>query len=84
MLFRSMVPPIFSILVFTTSMPTPRPDTAVTTVAVEKPGAEDEALQLRFAHAGKFGFGREAVRQHLGADLVERQARPSSEISMMM
>ena len=36
-LFRSTVPPIFSMLVFTTSMPTPRPDTAVTLVAVEKP-----------------------------------------------
>ena len=37
-------------------------------------GAEDEALDLRLAHAGQFGLGRQAVRQHLGADLVDRQA----------
>ena len=36
----SMVPPIWSILVRTTSMPTPRPDTLVTAAAVEKPGAK--------------------------------------------
>ena len=34
----STVPPIFSTLVFTTSMPTPRPDTLVTFCAVENPG----------------------------------------------
>ena len=38
--FTSMVPPIWSILVRTTSMPTPRPDTLVTAAAVEKPGAK--------------------------------------------
>ena len=32
-----LVPPIFSMLVRTTSMPTPRPDTLVTFSAVEKP-----------------------------------------------
>ncbi len=31
-------PPIFSMLVRTTSIPTPRPDTFVTAAAVEKPG----------------------------------------------
>ena len=36
----SMVPPIWSILVRTTSMPTPRPETEVTAAAVEKPGAK--------------------------------------------
>ena len=36
----SMVPPIWSILVRTTSMPTPRPETLVTAAAVEKPGAK--------------------------------------------
>ena len=36
----STVPPICSILVRTTSMPTPRPDTLVTLAAVEKPGAK--------------------------------------------
>ena len=32
------MPPIFSMLVLTTSMPTPRPETLVTFAAVEKPG----------------------------------------------
>ena len=36
----SMVPPIWSILVRTTSMPTPRPEMLVTAAAVEKPGAK--------------------------------------------
>src|SRR3954470_339247 len=34
----SIVPPMASMLVLTTSMPTPRPDTLVTAAAVEKPG----------------------------------------------
>src|SRR4051812_28555324 len=34
----SMVPPMDSMLVLTTSMPTPRPETLVTAAAVEKPG----------------------------------------------
>lgn len=38
----SMTPPIFSMFVFTTSMPTPRPETLVTAAAVEKP-----ALKIR-------------------------------------
>ena len=35
--FSSTVPPIFSMLVRTTSMPTPRPDTLVIFSAVENP-----------------------------------------------
>ncbi len=35
--FSSTVPPMTSILVRTTSMPTPRPETPVTALAVEKP-----------------------------------------------
>ena len=73
-LFRSIVPPIFSILVFTTSMPTPRPDTAVTTAAVEKPARKMKRCNLRLGHAGEFGLGGQAVGQRLGADLVDRQA----------
>ena len=38
--FTSIVPPIWSILARTTSMPMPRPDTLVTLSAVEKPGAK--------------------------------------------
>ena len=35
---RSMLPPMRSMLVRTTSMPTPRPETVVTFSAVENPG----------------------------------------------
>ena len=73
-LFRSMVPPIFSMLVFTTSMPTPRPDTAVTTAAVENPARKMKRCNLPVAHARELGVGRQPLRQHLGADLVHRQA----------
>ena len=38
--FTSMAPPIWSILLRTTSMPTPRPEILVTMEAVEKPGAK--------------------------------------------
>ena len=38
--FTSMVPPIWSMFVRTTSMPTPRPETLVIFAAVEKPGAK--------------------------------------------
>ena len=37
-LWMSMEPPIFSMFVFTTSIPTPRPESVVTVCAVEKPG----------------------------------------------
>ena len=39
-LCTSTVPPIFSMLVFTTSMPTPRPEMLLTCSAVLKPGAK--------------------------------------------
>ena len=34
------MPPIFSMLVFTTSMPTPRPEILLTCSAVDRPGAK--------------------------------------------
>jgi hypothetical protein len=42
----SILPRSFSMLRFTTSMPTPRPETAVTFSAVEKPGAK---MKLRIS-----------------------------------
>ena len=48
----STVPPIFSMFVRTTSMPTPRPENCVTRSAVEKPGQEDQVDQLAVGHAG--------------------------------
>jgi hypothetical protein len=53
----SMVPPIDSMLVLTTSMPTPRPETLVTAEAVEKPGRKTAAGRP----AGSSGGGRAAV-----------------------
>ena len=44
---RSMVPPIFSTLVFTTSMPTPRPETEVMAAAVEKPARKMKCCTSR-------------------------------------
>ena len=41
-----MIPERFAMLFFTTSMPTPRPESAVTCRAVEKPGQEDEVHHL--------------------------------------
>ena len=43
----STVPPILSMLVFTTSMPTPRPETLVTLSAVEKPGRKIRLVASR-------------------------------------
>ena len=82
--FSSIVPPIFSMLVLTTSMPTPRPDTLVTASAVEKP-----ALKMKFWICW-------SVRLATSASVVSPLAiafalifsaarpRPSSVISMMM
>ena len=48
---KSTLPPIRSILVLTTSMPTPRPETFVTLAAVENPGKKHQLHELVFAHA---------------------------------
>ena len=70
----SMMPPIWSMLVFTTSMPTPRPETEVTAAAVEKPGREDELGDLRVGHPLDLGLGREPALDRLGLDRVEVEA----------
>ena len=46
-LSMSTVPPIFSTLVRTTSMPTPRPENCVTWSAVEKPGRKTRLTSSR-------------------------------------
>ena len=73
-LFRSMVPPIFSILVFTTSMPTPRPDTAVTTAAVEKPARKMKRWICASVMPASSASVASPLASDLGADLVHRQA----------
>ncbi len=59
--FTSMVPPICSMLVRTTSMPTPRPDTLVTFGGGREAGGEDELVDLRFGHLLELGLGGEPV-----------------------
>ena len=52
---RSTEPPIRSMLVRTTSMPTPRPETLVTSAAVENPGWKISVLDLADAPSGAAG-----------------------------
>ena len=54
--FTSMVPPIWSMLARTTSMPTPRPETLVTFVGGREARREDEFVDLRFRHLVDLGF----------------------------
>ena len=80
----SIVPPIFSMLVFTTSMPTPRPDTLVTLAAVEKPGfMMNWMICWSVIEASSIS---DAIPFWIAFCLIRSMARPlpSSWISMMM
>ena len=80
----SMVPPIFSMLVRTTSMPTPRPETAVTASAVEKPGLK---MNCWICCSVSWATSASVVIWFLSAFcLIFSTLRPlpSSPISMMM
>ncbi|OIQ66925.1 hypothetical protein GALL_515030 [mine drainage metagenome] len=83
-LFRSMVPPIFSMLVLTTSMPTPRPDTAEIVAAVEKPARK---INLRI-WPSVMPASSVSVARPFDSTLARIRStarpRPSSEISRMM
>ena len=83
--FSSTVPPICSILVRTTSMPTPRPEMLVTFAAVEKPGAK---MKLQICGLGIFAASSASVAKPCSSALALMRAvsrpRPSSAISMMM
>ena len=72
--FRSTVPPICSILLRTTSMPTPRPEMLVTSAAVEKPGEKDEIADLGVGLAGHLGFAGEPDLDGLGPDARDVEA----------
>ena len=68
--FTSMVPPIWSILLRTTSMPTPRPDTLVTSAAVEKPGTK---MNLWICASDSFSISASVarpLRNRLGLDAL--------------
>ena len=80
----SMVPPIWSILVRTTSMPTPRPDTLVTLAAVEKPGAK---MNLWICASVIFSRSDSVTRPLATALALMRSVfspRPLSAMQMMM
>ena len=80
----SMVPPIWSILVRTTSMPTPRPDTEVTAAAVEKPGAK---MNLWICASVIFSSSASLTRPLETALALIRSVlspRPLSAMQMMM
>ena len=80
----SMVPPIWSMLVRTTSMPTPRPDTLVIFAAVEKPGAK---MNLWICDSDIFSISA-SVATPLDSALAliasVLRPRPSSAMQMMM
>ncbi|MNE06566.1 hypothetical protein D3C80_991580 [compost metagenome] len=80
----STAPPMASILVRTTSMPTPRPDTAVTEAAVEKPGRKiswrASASLMVAAWAGVISPASTALSRRRAAG----RPRPSSAISIRM
>jgi hypothetical protein len=80
----SMVPPIWSILVRTTSMPTPRPETEVTAAAVEKPGAK---MNLWIWASVSFSSSASVTRPFCSAlalILSVFNPRPLSAMQMMM
>ena len=80
----SMVPPIWSILVRTTSMPTPRPETEVTAAAVEKPGAK---MNLWIWASVIFSSSASVTRPFWSALALIRSVlspRPLSAMQMMM
>src|SRR5437764_7224266 len=64
----STAPPICSILLRTTSMPTPRPEMLVTAAAVEKPGAKMRLIDVGLRFRRYFGFADETGLDCLGID----------------
>ena len=82
--FTSTVPPIWSILLRTTSMPTPRPDTLVMVAAVEKPGVK---MNLWICASVSFSASVSETSPCAIALALMRSVsrpRPSSATSMMM
>ena len=83
-LFRSIVPPIFSMLVLTTSIPTPRPLTAVTAAAVEKPGWKMKRCNCASGIASSSPWVARPCASALARMRATSRPRPSSAISMTM
>ena len=82
-LCMSIVPPIFSMLVLTTSMPTPRPEMLVIRSAVLKPGRKINCIRswspIRAACSREISPRSRALRVIRSTSMPA----PSSEISML-
>ena len=76
------LPPMRSMLVRTTSMPTPRPDTSVTLAAVEKPGAKIRSRISRSVIRARTSSGWMFFSIALARILLTSMPRPSSLIWM--
>jgi hypothetical protein len=80
----SMVPPIFSMFVRTTSIPTPRPETLVTFSAVENPALKINCwICWSLIPSSSLSVDRPLSRVFIRMRSMFRP-RPSSAISMMM
>src|SRR6266478_5228707 len=93
----TMVPPIWSILVRTTSMPTPRPDTLVTEAAVVVGDADDDVAAfmigrkpngalLRLAGSGALGRRLQPVigrvAHHVGQGILDQVEHLAVELGV--
>ncbi len=70
------MPPIFSMLVFTTSMPTPRPEMFVTFCAVENPAMKDQVSDLAVRHCGGVLRSHNSALDGLGLDRIQIESAP--------
>ena len=82
-LSMSTVPPIFSMLVRTTSMPTPRPEKCVTWSAVEKPGRKMRLTSSRSLSRSACSGVISLAWMALSRTRCGSMPSPSSVISMM-
>ena len=82
-LCTSIVPPIFSMFVFTTSMPTPRPETFVTAAAVEKPGRKIRLVTSRAPIRATCSAVSRPFSTALAPMTAGSMPLPSSVISML-
>ena len=81
-LTRSSRPPTCCTARLTTSMPTPRPDTVVTSSAVDRPGAQDQPDHLLRRHAGELVRGDHPSASARAATASLPMPAPSSDSSM--
>ena len=78
----SSEPPIFSMFARTTSMPTPRPETAVTFLAVLRPGSQISALRSRMLSSVASSALRMPAAMAFSTSLSPSMPLPSSTMPM--